>query len=194
MLPQSFKLHRWRCLLHGLLTRRATGTPNRKRFFARALGVIFHGGFVRKLLAGFLLLIIAFQCIAQSDVKEIALSELVGFGVQVTQMGIKENREQSVNLRFSVPKVDGNNCSISDIELTIEKDGQFIAHNLLSNISESTKEYSSHIVAAKAEGLAFSIGAKYSCKNQITSSIFYKFGDLIEIEKQFKNNGLLSEI
>jgi hypothetical protein len=27
--------------LHGLLTKRATGTPNRKRFAARALGVSF---------------------------------------------------------------------------------------------------------------------------------------------------------
>lgn len=149
---------------------------------------------MRRLLAGPLLLIIAFQCIAQSDVKEIALSELAGFGVQVTQMGIKENLEQSVNLRFSVPKVDGNNCSVSDIELTIEKDGQFITHNFLSNMSESTKDYSSHIIAAKAEGLALSIGARYSCKNQITNSIFYKFGDLIEIENHFQNNGLLSEI
>jgi hypothetical protein len=39
LLSLIFKLHGWRWLLHGLLTRRATGTPNRKRFFARALGV-----------------------------------------------------------------------------------------------------------------------------------------------------------
>jgi len=170
------------------------GRSTRNKLLAFVAGVIFHGGFVHRLLAGFLLLIIAFECIAQSDVKEIALSELAGFGVQITQMGIKENREQLVNLLFSVPKVDGNNCSVSDIELTIEKDGQFIAHNFLSNMSESTKDYSSHIVATKAEGLAFSIGARYSCKNQITSSIFYKFGDLIEIEKHFRNNGIQNKI
>jgi hypothetical protein len=28
--------------LHGLLTKRATGTPNRKRFVARALGVMHY--------------------------------------------------------------------------------------------------------------------------------------------------------
>ena len=149
---------------------------------------------MRKLLVGLLLLVIAFHSTAQSDVKEIALSELKGFGVLITQMGIKENREQSVNLSFGVPKLDSNNCRVSDIELTIEKDGQFIAHNFLSNMQESAEHYSSHIVAAKAEGLALSIGARYSCKNQIARSIFYKFGDLVQIENYFTNNGLLSEI
>ena len=149
---------------------------------------------MRKPLVGILLFVIAFQSIAQSDVKEITLSELSGFGVLVTQMGIKENREKSVSLRFSVPKVDSSNCSVSNIELTIEKDGQFIAHNFLSNMSESTEHYSSHIIAANAEGLALSVGARYSCKSQIIRSIFYKFGDLVQIEKYFTNNGLLSEM
>ncbi|WP_333796802.1 hypothetical protein [Rheinheimera sp.] len=149
---------------------------------------------MRKLLVGLLLFVIAFHSTAQSDVKEITLSELRGFGVLVTQMGIKENREQSVNLRFGVPILDSNNCSVTDIELTIEKDGQFIAHNFLSNMSESIEHYSSHIIAAKAEGLALSIGARYSCKDQIARSIFYKFGDLVQIENFYTNNGLLSEI
>jgi len=149
---------------------------------------------VRTLLVGLLLLVIAFHSTAQSDVKEITLSELRGFGVLVTQMGVKENREQSVNLRFGVPKLDINNCSVSDIQLTIEKDGQLIAHNFLSNMSDSIEHYSSHIIAAKAKGLALSIGARYSCKDQIAGSIFYKFGDLVKIEEYFTNNGLLSEI
>ena len=149
---------------------------------------------MRRLPALILLLIIPFQGSASSDVKEIPLSELTGFGVHVAQMGIKENRAHSFNLLFSVPKVDSNNCSVSDIELTIEKDGQFIAHNFLSNMSESTKDYSSHIIAAKAEGLVFTIGARYRCENQIMSSIFYSFGDLFEIEKHYTANGLLSEI
>ncbi|ABL99554.1 hypothetical protein SHAM105786_17070 [Shewanella amazonensis] len=149
---------------------------------------------MRRLPALILILIIPFQGSASSDVKEIPLSELTGFGVHVAQMGIKENRAHSFNLLFSVPKVDSNNCSVSDIELTIEKDGQFIAHNFLSNMSESTKDYSSHIIAAKAEGLIFTIGARYSCENQIMNSIFYSFGDLLEIEKHYTANGLLSEI
>lgn len=149
---------------------------------------------MRKFLAGLLLLVISFQSAAQSDVKEIALSELKGFGVLITQMGIKENREQSINLRFGVPKLDSNNCRVSDIELTIEKDGQFIAHNFLSNMSESNEHYSSHIIAAKTEGLALSIGARYSCENQTIRSTFYSFGDLVKIEEYFINNGLLSEI
>src|SRR5690606_3623384 len=81
----------------------------RNKLLAFVAGVIFHGGFVRKLLVGLLLLVVSFQSIAQSDVKEIALSELKGFGVLITQMGIKENREQSINLRFGVPKLDSNN-------------------------------------------------------------------------------------
>lgn len=167
------------------------GCQSAAQLVARVLWVNFHGGFMRRLLAVFLLLIVAFQCTAQSDVKDIFLSELTSFGVHLTQIGIKENREHSFNLRFRVPKVDGNNCSISDIELIIEKDGQFIAHNFLSNMSESTKDYSSHIIAAKAKGLALSIGARYSCENQILGSIFYNFGDLVQIEKYFINNGLL---
>lgn len=147
---------------------------------------------MRKFLAGFLLLVISFQSTAQSDVKEIALSELKDFGVLITQMGIKGNREQSINLHFGVPKLDSNNCRVSDIELTIEKDGQFIAHNFLSNMSESNEHYSSHIIAAKAEGLVLSIGARYSCENQTTRSTFYTFGDLVKIETYFINNDLLS--
>ena len=139
-------------------------------------------------------LLVAFQSNAQSDVKKIPLSELKNFGVTVAHRSGAENVETTINLAFGVPKLDRNKCVIDDIELTVQKDGQFISHTFLADSSEQHEYYSSHIIAAKSKDLVLDIGARYSCEKQTVRSIFYSFGDIRKIEKYYSSNGLVSEI
>jgi hypothetical protein len=86
-----------------------------------------------------------------------------------------------------VPKYDANKCTISDVEISILRNGKFIAYSFLADSLEFNEHYSSHIIASKSDLLSLNVGARYNCPNLSILRVFYNFGDLGSIEKHYIN-------
>jgi len=130
-----------------------------------------------------LLLLTNLSAIATEKLEDISLDKLSKFGVVISHKADSGFRSHQFDLSFGIPKLDSNQCKVSELVTATRLNGGLFSINYLADTMESKSHYSSAIMVAKSDSLSINVSATYQCEN--STSVVYIFGDLADIEKHY---------